>query len=222
MPFVCKSLLITLLLCAHHPILTYSSLSVLVTSGETRCFFLSTSKNEQNIISGSYEMLDDDLLPHPIHVTIYNKETDTISYTSRKGRPEGLFRFNASGKYELCIGNGSPRPHETSTMKDDVVNDDHDRRIMFSIRVHPLYEGTDVVGPMTKRTASTLELTGRLRGELEALLDRVEYLKSRDAAHMNIVDNTLWLVLKWTILEAFLLVGISLGQVFYLRKLLST
>jgi hypothetical protein len=48
--------------------------------------------------------------------------------------------------------------------------------------------------------------------------DHYDYLRSREAVQRDLVEATLDRVVRWTVLEAVLLIGIAFGQVLFYRK----
>jgi hypothetical protein len=67
-----------------------------------------------------------------------------------------------------------------------------------------------------------IDLTNTLRDKMELLLDHQEYIKNREATHRHIVEQTFTMVMKWTLLEAFVLICIATAQVSYLKRFFET
>ena len=197
--------------------------------------------------SGSYDVLDEDESPDPVTVVLFDDNFD-VAWHSSAGERDGSFALSGlKGRYQLCIGNGHggymdddvyKKKHPDHHLDDDEFdydNDDgSDRTIGFTIRVSPekgTYahqrllqktkvdgEAADSVNPMEEHSEQLVDLATSLADKMEVLQDHQLYIKSREALHRDIVENTFSLVMKWTLLESAILVLISLTQVFYLKR----
>lgn len=203
------SCVLFLLLCAFNVTPSQCLLNVKIASGQTQCFAVLTPTIEKSLISGYYEVFNRGLSVRPLQVTIHD-EGKILSYQSEADKSEGQFHFTGSGKHRLCISNGAGVKAAEA--------DDLDRTVGFSIHVSPSYEKTDVVGPTTLHDTAILKSAKKLTEKLSILMDHVEYLKLKEAMQFKTAQDTGGLVLMWTYFEAFVLVGISIGQVCYLRK----
>lgn len=200
--------------------------------------------------SGNFDALDDELSMDPITAVLFDYNTDQVLWHSKPGSSEGSFSMVSSGKFHFCLGNGTggyktPEDIERQKYKlqghpspqdDDFeyANEDgQNRRIGFAIHVHPV-QGTkfhdmqleknktekdyEEDHPMTKLT----NLAGQLTDRIETLLDHQEYIKSRESLHRHVVEGTFSMVMRWTVLEALILIGIACAQVYYLMKFFET
>jgi hypothetical protein len=168
---------------------------------------------------------------------------------SKPETSEGSFSIINSGKYHLCFGNGSggyktEEDRKRQTMKlqghpspedddfDYTNTDGQNRDIGFSIRVTPLAgtqadlkqkENTEGENDRAAKQSSQLtNLSYTLRDRMELLLDHQEYIKNREANHRHVVEETFTMVMKWTVLEAMVLMGVACAQVFYLKRFFET
>mmetsp|Transcript_52634 Transcript_52634/g.63371 ORF Transcript_52634/g.63371 Transcript_52634/m.63371 type:complete len:225 (-) Transcript_52634:138-812(-) len=192
-----------------------ASFSINVKSGEEECIAVRPPKEQRAFINGNFDCLDDNIPPDPIAVTLYKEEGMITAWKSVPGASEGTFAMLATGRHLLCIRNGPDSGDDMSPMGDGL-----DRRVGFSIRVVPLQRGrnTEEAGPDDEKTAKLIELTNVLTEGLETMMDHQAYLRNREAVHRDLTEMTFQRVVRWTILEAVVLVAVAGGQVIYLRK----
>ena len=100
-----------------------------------------------------------------------------------------------------------------------------ERNVGFGVRVHPLPRGRnlektteDEEGPDSERAAILLDRGEQLLDDLADLMDHQAYLKLREEAHRELTERTFTRVVRWSVLEAVVLVAVASGQVLYLRK----
>jgi len=195
-------------------------------------------------------MMSDGLKAEVITAILFDYETEKVTWHSTYGEPEGHFSLTAAGKFHFCFGNGAggykteeDREKEKNKSNSHPVEDDHFdyenydgelRTIGFTLRVRPL-EGTEAARLMMVKTETggsdnaadaqnnrLIDLTNTLRDKMELLLDHQEFMKNREATHRHVVEETFTLVMKWTFLEAFVLMCVAGAQVTYLKKFFET
>src|SRR5690625_3885560 len=114
------------------------------------------------------------------------------------------------GDYSYCFGN------KMSTMTPKVV--------MFSMEIEEPTKHEDghkadgLSGSQDPNHNKLEEQIKELASGLSAVKHEQEYMTVRDRIHRSINDSTYQRVLMWACFEALLLVAITLGQVFYLRR----
>lgn len=241
---------ISSLLVSH---LVDGALTLELGANEEECFAVRTPADESAQISGSYDMLDDELSPDPVTVVLFDYSDYSVLWHSKPGAREGSFSVIGNGRYLFCIGNGSggyktsedynkeEAKREGRHFDDDSYDysnkDGEDRNIGFNLRVKPL-QGTssfrkmqantqdenDKSGPspVDEQTDRMMDISMRFIDQMELLLDHQEYLKKRESNHRNLVENTFSMIMKWTVMEAIVLVIIAITQIMYLRKFFET
>jgi len=162
---------------------------------------------------------DDEASPKPLYITLYSELKKEILYTSPHDQPEGHFSIVGKGKHRLCVYNGIGMNEVDG---DQRAPDGYQRTVAFSIHVRPFYQTQDSIGAEEEAIANSLELVAQLGDNMLRLLDHVEYLKEQAELHKNLADNTLRLLVRWTLLEAVVLTGIAVTQVYYFRKFFET
>lgn len=158
--------------------------------------------------SGNYDVLDDELSADPISVRL-NDEKGRLLWKSIPGESEQIFELHVKrgGRFSLCLSN-----------KDDHEN--LDRTVGFALRVRAASRAlTDMVqGPDGEKALELIEWAEELTEEWDTLLDHYDYLRSREAVQEELSDKIFQRVMRWTIVEALLLITIASAQVLYFRK----
>jgi len=166
-----------------------------------------------DIRSGNFDALDDELSADPIGVVLYDARQTPI-WRSERQASEGFFSVSGTGRFELCIQNGSMG-------SDDYVaeQDGKEREVGFAIRVGLPSRGLEgEAGPDDRLNAHLIQLSDKLIEGLQTMTDHQEYMREREYRHTALADVTFNRVVQWTVLEAIVLALISLGQVLYLKK----
>jgi len=222
------------------------TLSVTLAPGEEFCLAFRTPKTGATHISGSFDVMNDDLTADPVTAVLFDYETEKVIWHSVYGEGQGSFSTTNAGKFHYCFGNGAGgyklNEEEKSSMhlhghpvQDDAfdyTNSDGElRTIGFTLRLRPV-EGTEAARLQKEKSKSDnaadeqqnklIDMTMALRDEMELLLDHQEYIKKRESDHRHIVEQTFSMVRKWTILEAIVLVTVAFGQVTYLKRFFET
>ena len=209
--FLITSVIIILFVCPN----VDGSFIVSVMSGDEQCFTVKVPGFIPAYISGDYEWLDDNLSTDPVFVVLHDAEYEAL-YESEEGAREGTFSYIGYGTYHLCFSNGV-------LAGDDMVDnsDGKTRSVGFNFRVRPQPKemgGTDLQGADDAKTTNILKLSGQLMDSILFLEDHQANSKARELKQDKMMMKTYGRVVKWTVLEALVLIVISGSQVLYLRK----
>lgn len=173
------------------------------------CFFERVASGTKmgltfEVVEGGF--LDLDLfIVGPDHKEIHHEE--------RVSSGKYTFAAHMDGDYQYCFGN------KMSSMTPKVV--------MFSMDVEEKakHENKDGIGGAHHDSSSGSndhnkleEMVKDLTSGLSSVKHEQEYMTVRDRIHRQINDSTNSRVLLWACFEALLLVAITLGQVFYLKR----
>jgi hypothetical protein len=166
------------------------------------------------------QLEDEVVSTKPLYISIHADRSKDPVYTSPLGAGEGDFDAIIKGRHDLCIANGINRNPIDGTRR---RGDGLERGIAFTVHVRPQYlTQSDSGGPDSLPMANSLNLAQKLGDNLVMLLDHFEYLKKQEHIHQQLVGNTLGMLWKWTLLEAVVLIGIAMAQIYYLRRFFET
>jgi hypothetical protein len=186
--------------------------SVEIKSGQNSCFIVKAVVGVP--ITGTYEVI----VPDPKYITVkvtgpngflhFEKKTSDFNAEEKdkEEESEGFFSFDSEieGDYTMCISNG--------------VDEDGDgipRLVAFNFRaVAHGQQDYQFLGLQS-------ELSDLSEG-LELLKDHQSYMNQREDVHKESLDSINMKVLCWTVLEAVILICMSLWQIMYIRSFFET
>jgi hypothetical protein len=193
--------------------------------------------NDLEWCSGNFDVLDDELDPRAVSVTIL-KDSEHVVWQSKPGKSEGLFRLtDAIGKYEMCFSNGlndwskkrNTEEHEKDEYENEADDDSYemDRHIGFNVHVNDMkiMENLDKIDGPSKAEIHAkflVDLSDTLSMKLDDMVDHQSYLQEREFVHRELSEQTFSRVVGWTVTEAIALMTIAIGQIMYLRKFLES
>jgi hypothetical protein len=186
--------------------------SINVEAGEYECFIVTASRGIT--CTGSFEVITPD--PTPIVVTVkgpapkkslHFESKGKSEETSLKDLSEGSFSFEADsdGDHTMCIYNGK---------KDE--NDGITRLVAFNFRAATSSDTKDY------QYAGLESELAELRQGLDMLRDHQSYMNQREDVHKLTLESINTKVLCWTVLEAFILVGMAFWQISYISSFFET
>ncbi|CAD6187624.1 unnamed protein product [Caenorhabditis auriculariae] len=187
-------------------------LSVLVASSSA--YFIHIDANEEQcffdrLISGTkmglmFEVAEGGFLD--IDVKIVGPDNKEIYKGERESSGKFTFAAHMDGIYTYCFGN------KMSTMTPKAV--------MFTVEINEAHQ--QPVGAASNQEAADNQKLEEMVRELSQALMSVkheqEYMEVRERVHRSINENTNSRVVMWAIFEAIVLVGMTLGQIFYLKR----
>jgi hypothetical protein len=148
-----------------------------------------------------------------IKASVKNAKSNDVKWTSSPDQTEGAFRIEVEpARYSLCF---------TS----DVAGDDEETakdatNVGFSLRWTPPPRSLDPQeeGPEAQRALKLVESASIIHQDWQNLLDHYDFLRNREGHHTELIQGIFTRLLRWTIIEAVLVILMAVGQVMYLRK----
>ncbi|KAI5634057.1 emp24/gp25L/p24 family/GOLD domain-containing protein [Phthorimaea operculella] len=187
------AVLVTLLLS------TANSYSITVDAHDEQCFFENVEADTK--MGLTFEIAEGGFLD--IDVTITGPDGAEIYKGERES--SGMYTFSAptSGRYTYCFSN------KMSTMTPKVV--------MFNLEVGDSPHKAQ--GDKEEVDHNKLEdMIKELATTLKTVKHEQEYMQVRDRIHRSINESTNSRVVLWSIFEATVLLVMTVGQVYYLRR----
>ncbi|XP_054163055.1 transmembrane emp24 domain-containing protein 2-like [Oppia nitens] len=139
-----------------------------------------------------------------IDVKITGPDSKVIHSEERASSGKYTFAAHMDGNYVYCFGN------KMSTMTPKVV--------MFSMDIGDAPKTEEQLKAQDANHNKLEEQIKELSGALTAVKHEQEYMAVRDRIHRSINESTNSRVVLWAFFEALVLVAMTLGQVYYLKR----
>lgn len=140
-----------------------------------------------------------------IEVRIVGPDQKVIYQGEKESSGKYTFSAYETGVYHYCFSN------KMSTLTPKVV--------MFSMEIGEAPKGT--IGAVNEGEAGHTKLEDMIKelsGTLTSIKHEQDYMHVRDRIHRSINENTNSRVVMWSVFEALVLVVMTVGQVYYLKR----
>lgn len=140
-----------------------------------------------------------------IDITLKNPDQTVLYQGDRETSGKYAFTAHTNGLYTYCFSN------KMSTVTP--------KSVMFSIDLGEAPKSE--AGAVNESEANHTKLEDMIRelaGTLTGVKHEQEYMTVRDKMHRAINESTNSRVMLWSVFEAFILVAMSVGQVYYLKR----
>lgn len=199
---------------------------------DEECFLLSfpshTWTSPKRLV-GNYELVDDSgISAEPLLAYVMAVDDKGTVLWSKVGASLASFDVEiANGpdspkRYWLCIQNSSHHPN--SEHSEEAHPDLKSRVVGFAYHLvdndQPVDESKRSLSWEEENVADWNKRSTDIKGDLRTLVEHHQYLKVREASHRSLVERTFVDVLQWTLVEAFMVVLVAVGQVMYFRRFL--
>lgn len=189
-----------LILCLCLLVFTQKSLAYFVTvdAHAEECFFDKVKQGTK--MSLMFEVAEGGFLD--IDVRIEGPDGRTVHSGERESNGKYTFAAHMEGVYKYCFSN------QMSTMTPKIV--------MFNMEIGDAPEETaDGEEPSHNKLETMIK---ELSHALSGVKHEQEYMSVRDRIHRAVNENTNSRVVMWSFFEALVLVAMTLGQVYYLKR----
>ncbi|KAL0217015.1 hypothetical protein RCL1_007498 [Eukaryota sp. TZLM3-RCL] len=186
--------LLLLLVCLHANAFMFK-----IEPTKRECFYEEVTKNQP--ITGSFQVTANTQLE--IDFEIIDPNGATIISSERKADDNFFIQAPSDGIYQFCFRN------QMTTKVTKLVT--------FVVKI-----GSEQTDDFAKKEHLTPieESMSRMRELLEEVIQEQHYMKARERVHRSTTESTNDRVLWWSMFEILAVVVFSLGQIFYLRKLM--
>jgi hypothetical protein len=185
--------------------------------------------------SGNYDCLGDDEKScrglsawierdHRYHRKQQQDESDL--WTSDPSETEGMFnlqvqandrlRYCFESKVEEVPATAAAREDEEETADDDATRtQDHVIGFMVRMQCSARTLPDEELGPDAKRALEIVDMASDMQGHFQNLLDHFDFMRNREAVHVQLTNQINDRVMGWTIIEAILVITMAFAQVWY-------
>lgn len=140
-----------------------------------------------------------------IDVKIFGPDGKLIHSGDRETNGKYTFAAHIDGHYRYCFGN------QMSTMTPKIV--------MFNMDIGEAPGAAGETGEDDEASQNKLEtMIKELSSSLSGVKHEQDYMQVRDRIHRNINESTNSRVVMWSFFEALVLVSMTAGQVYYLKR----
>nr|CAG4644290.1 EOG090X0D99 [Lepidurus arcticus] len=142
-----------------------------------------------------------------IDVKIISPDGNVIYQGERESNGKYTFAAHMDGVFTYCFSN------KMSTMTPKIV--------MFSMEVGDTpAKDAEISGPEGNGTSHNKleEMIKELSSALRSVKHEQDYMEVRERIHRAVNENTNSRVVLWSFFEAFVLVAMTVGQVYYLKR----
>jgi hypothetical protein len=145
-------------------------------------------------------------------MTVENADTGETLYTLPPDTTEGKFSFDnlpMGIRLLMCFRNR-------------YSNDDEENKfaVGFNVRVTKLQRALDGTefGPDGERANQLVKRASAVLENWAVLRDHFDFLRNREAVHIEKSDSIIYRLERWTLTEAFIVIAMATFQVMYWKK----
>lgn len=160
---------------------------------------------------GNFDLLDDDVSAEPLSVVVLDYEEEHVLYRSRRRDKEGIYQVNLkpNQKVNLCLQNGIVTAGRGRKAPTERKHDGKARTVGFYITVQPKNEVQEILSQHDRLVTTSEDLTR----EISNLKNHHEFMRSREAKHRAVVEQTFSQLMMWLLLEITAVIVIAGAQV---------
>lgn len=177
-------------------LLPVDSFFIQLHANEEECFYEIVPASTTMILTA--EVVDG---VRKMDVVVYGPDGNRMHESTGNGGIRVNINAHLDGEYRYCFSNG------LKSISPIVV--------MFSMRV--VTKAEKVVG---SEEDQLLSLSSELSKFIDEISEEQRYMEARDEVHRQVNDETGARIVIWSVFEAALVISMTVGQVFYLKRIL--
>ncbi|KRY38504.1 suppressor/enhancer of lin-12 protein 9 [Trichinella spiralis] len=171
-----------------------------IDANEEQCFLeRATAGTKMNLM---FEVVEGGFLD--IDVKIVGPDNKEVYRGERESSGKFAFSAHIDGVYTYCFSN------RMSTLTPKVV--------LFTMHLIEAYKTTGTPETENANSPKLDDMVNELRSALLSVKQEQEYMQVRQKIHRAINESTNSRVVMWAVFEAFVLVAMTAGQIFYLKR----
>ncbi|KRZ73123.1 Suppressor/enhancer of lin-12 protein 9 [Trichinella papuae] len=171
-----------------------------IDANEEQCFLeRATTGTKMNLM---FEVVEGGFLD--IDVKIVGPDNKEVYRGERESSGKFTFSAHIDGVYTYCFSN------RMSTLTPKVV--------MFSMNLIEAYKTSGTPETENADRYKLEDMVNELKSALLSVKQEQEYMQVRQKIHRAINESTNSRVVMWAVFEAFVLVAMTAGQIFYLKR----
>lgn len=197
------------------PRVVQASYNVMVPQGERECFYVRVPGDRPSRVSGNFDCLDDGIDESAVSAWVEGANGSKL-WKAKHDETEENFAFlvdpKETPKARFCMA-------YSMADDDDAPSDVYfgfNLRVTSMARERTLDAGEE--GPDAERALDLLDEAEEIHDDWRNLLDHFDFLRNREAVHMKVTNQIENRVMFWSLIEAGLVVSMSVGQVLYWRR----
>jgi emp24/gp25L/p24 family/GOLD len=196
-------------------LLTYaqSAYTISIPAKDEECYFIATPAGSSRgaVLYGNFDLLDDNVSPEPLSVVVLDYEEEHVLFRSRRRVKEGIFQVNLKPdqKVNLCLQNGIVTAGRGRKAPTERKHDGLARTVGFQFTVEPKNEAQEIMSQTDRIISSSRDLTR----EISNLKNHHEFMRTREAKHREVVEQTFSQLMMWLLWEVVAVVSIAGAQV---------
>lgn len=176
-------------------------------AAENECFHERVTKGVK--LGFSFEVIDGGF--YDIDISITGPNNAIIHNDERTSNGKFTFEADIDGRYNFCFSNAKSSKSPKTLMFDiDRSDDGH------------LQPGTSDASDKNEETAKIKTMLIDLLSAATTSRHDVRYLTARDKVHRQINEDSNSRILWWSVIEFILLLSVTLGQVWYVKRFFET
>ncbi|KAG7343876.1 emp24/gp25L/p24 family protein [Nitzschia inconspicua] len=199
---------------------TQSAYIVSIPAKDEECYYIVTPPGSTYgaTLHGNFDLLDDSVSPDPLSVIVLDYEQEHVLFRSRRRAREGIFQVSLKPDQHvyLCLQNGLVTASGGRKATPERNHDGQVRTVGFQFTV----QAKNAAQELMTQNERMIQSTEDLAREIGNLKNHHEFMRTREAKHREVVEQTFSQLMRWLLLEVSTVIFIAGAQIMYFRRFL--